>query len=318
MNRRTFLGALCALGLVPPLSGCAPKPITLGVVPAAGALPLQLARLEGLLPAVVQWQVFPDQATLIRAMRDGTLSVAMLALDDFMVLRAESIPLSVAALLDESAGADVLLVDPSRTDAAGLAGARVGLDGSASALGLLAHVMSRAGLSADAVVQQMMPANELPVARAEGSIDAALASGPLVAKLEAAGMVRLADSTAVPRMFFNVLAVRRDEHGGYGEDVHRVIDAHFALRERVLNADDATLGRLAAALGSDVATLRALLATHRLPDRDENRLLMQRDGHLLKVAEHLSTLMVGVGRLRRVDPLRGLMDGQYVRADPVS
>lgn len=206
-----LLGWLSAVCL---LSACAPAPsapLKVGINPWVGYDPLVLARERGLLDTQqVQVVELASASESKRAMRSGQLDAAALTLDEALRLADGGLALTIVAVLDESRGADALLVRPDITSLAQLRGQRLAFEDTSLGNLMLDSVLHAAGLEPAEVSTIHAEASQHVDVLNSGRADAVITFEPMKSLLQAKGMVSLYDSTQAPGQILDVLVARAD------------------------------------------------------------------------------------------------------------
>ncbi|WP_089415559.1 type 2 periplasmic-binding domain-containing protein [Vitreoscilla filiformis] len=108
-------------------------PLRIGAHPWPGYELLYLARQRGQLdPQQVRLIEFPSASASLRALAVRSIEGAALTLDEVLLARSRGIDLTVVAVLNESRGADVVLVQPGLQAPGALHGKRIGVESSAT------------------------------------------------------------------------------------------------------------------------------------------------------------------------------------------
>jgi len=318
MNRRDFIHHLAGLyGALPLLSACVEKaPLRLGIHPWIGYETIYLARDFGWLSrdsVLVEGRSAGDS---LKAMREGLLEAGCLTLDEVLLARADGIPLAIVAILDVSAGADVLMARPEMRHLPAIKGKRIGIERSALGELMLTTALDAAGLArADVQVRDVPPDRQLAAWRA-GQIDVAVTYEPTASMLERDGAVRLFDSRQAPETIIDVLAVHRDRMRGRRPQLRALLAAHFRGLEHLrVNRQDA-LHRIASREGVSYEEAKRSLAGVTLPNLAHNRTYMSRDARIGQTARKLNRLMVEHSLLKAPDRLENLFDQTYLPDGP--
>lgn len=238
-----------ALALSALLSGCVepPRPpLTVGLNPWVGYDPLVLARERGLADASrVKIVELASHAENFRHFRNGLLDAMAITLDQALELAEEGLELRIVALLDESAGADVVIGQAGMERPAAVRGSRVAVEASALNRLMLQRWLAVTGLTEqDVTVVTLEASQHLPALQA-GRVAAAVSYEPLAAQMRDAGFVTLFDTRQMPGEIVDVLVVRR-----------AVLDERPADVDALLQAWNAGL----AAYRSDPAAAAVVLA----------------------------------------------------------
>lgn len=285
-----WLAASAALGM----TGCREPQgaLRVGSIPFPGYELMHLAQAQGRLDTrqvrLIEMRASTDT---LQALIVGQLEGAALTLDEFIMARSDGLKLRIVAVLDESAGADVVVSRRPVARLADLAGRRIGVEAGAVGGLMLAALLEAAGLGPSDV--QRVPVTLVSAERAfeQAQLDAVVTAEPYASRLEARGGVRIFDSRAIPGRIIDVLAVQAGAIQQQGASVQALVNAHFDGL-RMLQADPTgTAQRMAQRLGIATPELASAFGGLKLPDRAENvRLLGQ--GALLDSARALQALMV--------------------------
>lgn len=312
-RRRCLQGALAA-ALLPMLAACQPPAplLRVGSNGWPGYLMIEWAAQSGLLPpGQVRVIRFPSSTLIMQGLSSSMLEAACLTLDEVLTLRAEGVPLQVAAVLDVSAGADMLLVREGIQSLPQLAGKRIGVEQSAVGAIMLEAVLQRAGLRASDITLVPLLLNQHEAAFASGRVDAIITFAPYAGRLMAAGASLLFSSISIPGRIVDVLAVRSDVTDAQHDNLRLVLDAHFRTLSAFGQQDRQTLSGLAALAGlsdASAAQLKSLFWGVNMPDRQENREWLSGSvPRLLQSARQLQQLMQRSGLLHSQPPLDDLL-----------
>lgn len=318
MRRRDFLGLpLLGAGLLAGiLPGCAEAlPLRIGVHPWVGYESIYLARDFGWLPPGVRLVQGRTAGDSMAAMRAGELDAAALTLDEVLSARAAGIPLVVVAVLDMSAGADVVMARPGLRGLSYLAGKRIAVERSAVGGLMLAHVLEVAGLDPSRIEVVDMRVDEQPAAWRAGRIDAAISYEPTASLLRREGAERVYDSRALPETIYDVLAIRRDREPGRRGALEALLAGHFRGLEHIrVNRQDA-LYRIAAHQGITASEAERALSGVVLPNLAGNLAKLAPGSRFLAAAREVNDTMVARGLLLRTDALADLVDAAYLLRD---
>lgn len=308
----TALAALACAGWMP---GCVARdPLRIASHVWPGYEFMFMARNMGWLPPdQIHLSETPAATDSIHALNARLVDGAALTLDEVLRVRAGGVPLTVVAVFDISAGADVLLARPAIPRLQDLAGKTVAVEHSALGAFMLSNALHAAGLAPQAVNVVHATVDQHERVWAEGRVDAIVSYPPYSDRLEKTGAVRLFDSRSLPDGILDVLAVNPQALSEQKEALQLLVDAHFrALQHFRNNPRDATyrLGaRLSMPAGEVMRTYRGLA----LPDRDENRRLLGGPRPALRsTAQHLSRTMVEAGLLDALDDLSGLISPELL------
>jgi NitT/TauT family transport system substrate-binding protein len=293
MHRREFLINLCvAGGIFAGLGGCGSREtIRIGVHPWIGYESLYLAEEFGWLPESVSLIKAGAATDSVTGLLSGRLDMAGLTLDEALRVHLMGTPLSIVAVMDVSAGADVVM---AREDIAGresIAGARIAVEPTGVSALLLLKWLESEGLSRSDVREVELPVNLHPEAFRKGSIDVSVAYEPVASQLEAAGARRLFDSRSIPDTIFDVLVVCQSAEADNSTLVRKVVSAHFQGVSHLVRGIHDAQYRVAAHQQVSPEVVRRSLASVTLPDVALNRAYLRSGGRIETVISELAELM---------------------------
>ena len=193
--------------LAPP----APRPpVTIAVGPFIGYEPFVLAReMDWLGPRLRLVETLSNTETS-QGLRDGSLDVAGVTLDEALRLRSDGVPVRVIAVLSDSRGADAVVLAPGVEGLAALRGQVVLVEASAVGFHLLHTALASVGLDSSQVRVVQVQTALVPARWHRGDAAAAVLYEPMLSELVAEG-ARVAYSTADhPGLVLDVLVARED------------------------------------------------------------------------------------------------------------
>lgn len=231
-------GALAASGII----GCTPEPpLRVSYHLWAGYEPLRLyvdaAPSE---TAGLQFVEVADTEAQLQLLRLGRVEAAMLTLDEVLLGRAQGLDLTVVCILDVSAGADHVMARGPCRDASGWRGARVAVERLGPGRVLLQAWCEHLGLDPRHLqrIPYSPPRQLEPWARHE--FDLAVTYQPYVERLRRLGAVSCFDSSALPPVVLDVLAVRSAVLHTHEQAIERLVRAHFLglewMRDNAIDA----------------------------------------------------------------------------------
>lgn len=314
--RRRFLATLAAgcAGTLLPACTPLPEPLRIACHVWPGYEFMFLARAQGNLPEErVQLVETPSATESLQVLAAGFIDGAALTLDEVLRARAGGVPLTVVAVFDVSAGADMLLAQPDIAQLADLKGKRIGVEHSGLGALMLAEVLKAANLAPVDVQIIYLAPNEQENTWRKQNIDAVICYEPTAGRLLAAGAHRLFDSRAIPDTIVDVLAIRpealRDKNGA----VRQLVAAHFQALSRWRAQPDAVNALLARRLGVVTTDVPAQFTGIELPDAAANRrLLGGGPPPLVATTQRLAQLMRSVKLLNGDDALRDIASADFL------
>lgn len=316
MQRREFLGLSIAAGLsVAGLAGCSGSgPLRFGIHPWVGYEPLYLADDFNWLPETVALVPGTSAKDSMDGLLSGAIDGAALTLDETIRLSSRGLELLVVAVVDVSAGADVLMVRPSITDLAGLKKQRIAVELNGVSGIMLFKILEVAGLSPNDVIKVDLPVSEHAQAWSRGEVDACVCYEPTASMIENAGGVRLFDSSDIPETIFDVLVVTREAADRNPRAVRDLVSGHFRGLQHLVRSMHDSVYRIATRQGISPDEVRTALATVMLPDLAANQRYLRTEGSIETMARSLSSLMMAEGMIEQNPEIQQLSDASFLPA----
>lgn len=320
MDRRAFLSRAIALPAISlpwaglaSLAGCAETgALTVGMHPWIGYETLHLAQAFGWLPENLSL-VEGENATATQAgLKAGSFDAGCLTLDEVLLLRSEGLPMVVIAVMDISAGADVVLAKPEIRRLADLAGKRIAYEEHAVDSLMVAELLQAARLEQADVTLVPLPSDQQLAAWQAGHIDAAVTNAPRCVAFEKLGAIRLFDSRRIPDAIIDVLAVRHDRMAGRSATLKALLAAHFRAIDHLRHSREDAARRIAFWRQQSFEEVIRGLSGIQLPDAASNRSMLAPDGRLLLAAQDLERLMLDQGLLKHGADQRNLVDFRFL------
>lgn len=248
---------------------------------------------------------YPSATEVLRAFRNRVLEAAALTLDEVLVLRGAELPVKVVAVLDISAGGDVILARPEIADFQALEDRRIGVENGA----LGAYVVSRAleinGMSLADVEIVPMDVSAHENGYSNGLVDAVVTFEPVRTRLLRAGAREVFNSNQIPDEIVDVLVVHESVLATQGNVVRQLIKDWFRTLDYMKREPDAaaqfTARRLRITPQEVVSSYEGLY----LPGPEENLALLS--GELAPTLHRLHRVLLGQGLLLAPVDTRGLI-----------
>lgn len=309
-NRRRLLQALACAAAVP-LAGCTrpTPPLKVGSIVFATYEYAFLARELGWVDERDTRLVeLPANSYSLRALASGQIDAAQLTLDEVITGRASGVDLVVVHVLDVSAGSDAVYARPGIT-LDRLAGRRVALESGAVGALMLDGLLRAARLRADQVQRVPITLGRSAEAWRDRGIDLVVTAEPWATQIGNEGGVRIFDSKAMPGLIVDVVAVRRDALTRHAGALRLLVDG--IVRARAFHGQSPTEAarRLAPRLRVDPAEVEQAFRGLQIPDPEEARRMLARDGQLMTSARNLVRVMRESGMLRDDIPVERLVGG---------
>lgn len=313
-RRRALAAAALSVGLS--ACGCtAAQPLRLGLHAWIGNEPLQMAADFGWLASGTELVAARSAPDLMAALAAGQLDGASLTLDEMLTVRGQGVDLVAVLVLDQSAGADMVVARAGIDTLAALQGRRIAVERTGVGELMLVKTLERAGLTLRQIELVPMPVVDQLTAWRSGLIDAAITYEPMATALQRQAAQRLFDSRALPDTIFDVLTVRRERARARPQALRGAIGAHLRGLEHLrVNRADAVY-RIAAHQNIDPSDAVAALAGVALPDLARNKALLGGAVAIRAPARALADLMLASGLLSRRDELTDAFDAGHLPAE---
>jgi NitT/TauT family transport system substrate-binding protein len=314
LTRRRLLQLAASLP-VATMGGCSmgsSTPLRIAVQPWCGYQFIRLADEEGWLSSDIELAVTRTAVESIRRIKSGEAEGAALTLDQVMTVVDDGVPLEIVLIVDVSAGADVLLVQPDITSLADLRGKRIGAEATSLGTVMLEKLLEAAGLQRSDVT--VVPMTEHHVQSwNEHEMDAVLTYEPALGKLRELGLVPLFDSRSLPQTIFDVVAVRCDAAPRHASQLRQLVAGHFRALDLWRTNPIDTAFRLAPLMQVPVERVQGTFTGIDLPDEEYNRHYLNGPSpDLLRTTADVAAIMQRAGMLRaQVDP-RNLFTAEYL------
>jgi NitT/TauT family transport system substrate-binding protein len=313
---------LCAVVALAGLSACveAPRPpLTVGLNPWVGYDPLVLARERGLAETTrVKIVELSSHAESFRHFRNGLLDAMAITLDQALELADEGLDLRVIAVLDESAGADVVMGQTALDRPSAVRGSRVALEASALNRLMLQRWLASMDLQEDDVTVVTLEASQHLPALQAGRVSAAVSYEPLAGQMRDAGYTTLFDTRQMPGEIVDVLVVTSAALRERPADVDALLKAWSTGLTAYLADPAAAAAVLAPGTGLTVAQYQTTQAgLHYFTPVESLEQLTGQPSPLQRSGERLATTLRSLGLLRQpVDWGRLIDAGPAARSSP--
>ncbi len=207
---RLVVAAALAFGLVA-CNEVPQPPIAVGLNTWVGYDPLVLARDRGWSDErQVKVVELISTAETVRHLRNGLLDAAGMTMDEALGLVDSGLDLRIVALLDTSAGADVVLAAPRIKTLQGLRGERIAVSDANVGTLVLERLLRKAKLGREDVTVVRMDATQHLTALESDRVAAAVSYAPIEGTIQAQGYRPVFDSREMPGEIVDVLVVRTD------------------------------------------------------------------------------------------------------------
>ncbi|USD68008.1 ABC transporter substrate-binding protein [Vibrio sp. SCSIO 43136] len=250
----------------------------------------------------------------IRLLKQNRVESAALTLDEVLLARAQGIDLTIIAVVDISAGADIVVSRQSISDLSELKGKRVGVERTAVGTLVLHQLLGKANLSnSDITVVDVTIDTQLS-AWNEHQVDVLVTYQPVANQVIKQGGKVIFDSRSMPNMIFDVLAVKTSSLGKTKQIKHLLQSHYDGLQHFHLQRED-SLYRLADRLQVPPEQVLSLYQGIVLPQRENSKELMKSGGKVQQTAHLLNFLLSDSGHLDTPVSLEHLVNNEYLPYD---
>ncbi|GAV20377.1 NitT/TauT family transport system substrate-binding protein [Mariprofundus micogutta] len=301
------------------IAGCTPapvEPVRLGTNVWAGYEPLYLARSLGWLDEPnVKLVEFTSTTSVLRAMRDHTLEVAAMTLDEALLLYQDDPNIRIVLVMDESSGADAILARSGIGSLQELKGKRVAAETTALGAYMISRAMDVGQLQPGDLTIISIPANEHTAAYKSGSVDAVVTFEPVKSELKRAGAQVIFDSARIPSEVVDVLVVHDNVLESNRDRLEQLIAAWFRALDYLTEHPNDAAKRMQPRLKLSVKEVLAQYEGLRLPDLNENLAVLSggNESRLFESSQKMAEMMINK-RLIHKFPENDIMDASLLHA----
>ena len=320
--RRQLLTASLGLplGSLPLLTGCSkPEPaVRVAGIVWVGCEPLFLARELGYYDeAQLRLVELPSSTANLMALASGEVEAATLTLDELLIAREGKLDLQVILVLDDSAGADVIMVRPNIQTLAQLRGQRIGVEETAVGALMLAQLLATAQLQPGDVIKVPATSDRHVAAFEAGEIDAVVCFEPYATQLAKRGARRLLDSSRFPGLIVDLLVARNDALAASPNQFRQLTAGYFRALDYLAQSPMQAAALMAPRMAiSPDEVLQALKGVRLMNLAANHALLGGITPQLPVLAGKVGQLMTQTGLLRTAPTLDRLMNPDYLPPMP--
>ena len=242
----------------------------------------------------------------------GEVDAAALTLDE--VIKANSLgqDLSIVAVFDISAGADMLIGKTNSKDLTNLKGKKIGVETSALGALVLSQVLEKSGLTHQDINVVNLTIDEQEKAWDQGNIDSVITYEPVASKLINKNGFRLFDSREMPEMILDVLVVRSDALDKT-EQIEHLLQSHFSAQKHFEIQRQDALYRMAPRLGVDPEDVPSLFEGLLLPNLDNNkRLMLGNESIIEQRSKKIQKILFDAGLISSNDNLNHIVHSEFI------
>ncbi len=215
-----------------------PLRLAVGTRPGSEALVFALAENEPLPLNEFRLIEMAGATAISRALENGVVDAAVISLDEALQMNDSGHPVCIGLVLEESLGADVLMVPHRVKSLEMLRGLRIGAEVRSSSHYLLVKALQKAGLTLADVELLPFTGREVSTALAANQVDALVVTEPDAQRIAPGEMTRLFDSAELQQPILRVLAVRETVWESKKQVLQKLAARFFAAQPR-MHSDDA-------------------------------------------------------------------------------
>lgn len=286
------------------------EPLRLGTNRWPGYEPLYLAKKLGLLEKkhfrLIEYLSATDT---MYAMRDKSIDLAALTLDEALVLIQDGLDLKVVLILDFSSGGDAVIAKPDISSLSALKGKRIAYEPGAVGVIMMDALLTEAGLSADQVILVNRTVDQHVQVYDQNQADVIVTFEPVVSALSAKGGHRLFDSRSIPGRIVDVLVVHKEIFEQDKARVSQLIDVWFQALDLIRTDSHSIMPVMANRMGLTQKQLEKSYQGLVLPSKQTNREYLLSSDRLKNQAESLQQLMINRKLLLHPVNLERVFDG---------
>ncbi|MDP3301146.1 MAG: ABC transporter substrate-binding protein [Sulfuricurvum sp.] len=310
------LGLMILMGVLL-FTGCSafkkPEELRVGILSWPGYEPLALADSLNYYDEKIKIIRFPSVIDVLGAMRNGTIDVAALTIDESMVYAQENPEIRAFLICDISNGGDGVVAKEGITIPAQLKGKRIAAEESALSSYVLNRFLKASGLGLSDIT--VVPVNydiQLQTFSSDQA-DAVITYNPVKDQLIAQGGKLLFDSSKMPGEIVDVLIARDSVLKDKKASVISLVNGWFkSLKYMSKNAKDANK-RMASFEGVSEELFARSLEGIKIPTREESvQMLTKGKGSIHETSVPLIQNMRTQGLLREDSSFENLFTSEYI------
>lgn len=212
---------------------------------------------------------------VIRALYNGGLDGATLTLDELITVLGQGRNVKVLMVIDISYGGDTVIATPDVESINDLKGKRVAVENTALGAVMLDALLTKAELKLDNIEVIPTTYDRHEHVLKTGQSDAVITFEPVKTKLLAEGYRELFNSRQMPGEIVDVLVVSDEAYEKYPERISQLMKGFFKARNLIMAKDTTVLASMGKRTGLDTAAVAMGYEQLKLPDLEENKVLMQ-------------------------------------------
>lgn len=223
---------LVAAAVIPQVESQGRLCVALSVGPGTEPL-IQAGELKVLPTDQFQVVELPWTSAVARALGNGAADVGVVTLDGLLRMREGGQQVRVLMALDESAGADAVMVPDEIADVGGLRGKRVGVNVRSAGAYLLANALESVGMTMKDVQLVQLIQSEMEAAVKSGRVHAVVVADPWLPRMKAQGLRVIYDSTKLEIPIMHLLVASARSYGVYRQRLSALLQAQIEMTGRI-------------------------------------------------------------------------------------
>jgi len=295
------------------LAGCDGNPPTtmrIGTNYWLGYEPLYLARDLGYLKeAEFHIVEYPSSSEVIRAFRNQAIDIAVLTLDETLMLAQHDQSPRVVMVTDTSNGGDAIVAKGAMRHIRDLVGRRIAVE----RLGIGAYLLKRAldlnGVSIHDLKLLHLEGNEAEEAYKAGRADAVVTCEPYLSRLVAEGGSVLFDSADIPGEIVDVMVVRKEVLQTHPKQIHTLLSQWYRALGYLRTRPQDAAAKMAVRHHISGEQVLESLGGMKFPSVAETRSYLEGNSSpLVTSGRWLSKMMIEGGLLNNIVDVHALID----------
>ncbi|SRR5579885_367621 len=213
-----------------------PQPIKLGIATWPGFAPSFIAKEKGFFGDLpVDISVLDDFSVRQNAFTSGQTQATISTLDSFAFESGQGVKGKVVMILDESFGADAIVVSPKIKSAMDMKGKKVAYTRGSPSHFFLIQFLKKNGLSMNDIVRiEVDDPGRAGEAFVSGSVDAAVTWEPNITQIVSSGKGRVLESTrTATNLIFDVMVVSPQLYESRKDDIQKFVNGWLQAVEYI-------------------------------------------------------------------------------------
>lgn len=243
---------------------------------------------------------YGSSTEVVRAFRNGNIQGAALTLDEVILLASEDFHPNVVLVLDESAGADSLLLRKGTELKKGL---RVGVEEGALGAYFLSRAADKLGIEVADLKIVNLELSQHEQAFLQNKVDALVTFEPVKSRILSQGGFVVFDSTAIPGEIMDVLIFRDEVLRGQDKKIQAIVNAWLSAVGN-FKSDSQFL--------ADHHVTNLLDGILFVGQKENETIMNTQQGPFLEKAQRLAEFMKKKGLIKREVSLKSIVSNKFI------